>query len=264
MKKPLIGIGADVKEGDSAQARLRAFGYLSYVDAVHDAGAIPLIIPPQSEENLRRLVETLDGILLAGGADCDPAVYGEDAHPSVHPMDLRRQQNDLALARLARESGVPLLGVCLGLQVMTVAAGGKLIQDIRSEVETEIDHESHPDSRARHDVSIEPDTRLGAILGFLPVNVNSSHHQAVRTPGDGLRVNARASDGIIEGLEDPELPFYIGVQWHPEDMAGERSASALLGEFVKAAQAHAAVREAREGVTVPNSENRNSPIEGEV
>src|SRR4051795_9168632 len=148
MHKPLIGIGSDVlhKEGE----RDRAFVYTTYIESLKRAGAVAVLIPPQPE-NAADLAETLDGILLAGGDDCDPAEYGEEKHPSCEPMDPRRQKNDLGLARLARERGIPTLGICLGVQVMNVAAGGTLIQAMNST----IDPASEPSDRHRHDVHID-------------------------------------------------------------------------------------------------------------
>ncbi|MEO6259841.1 MAG: gamma-glutamyl-gamma-aminobutyrate hydrolase family protein [Thermoanaerobaculia bacterium] len=234
MSKPIIGIGSDVAVQPGQ--RDRAFVYTTYVEALKRAGAIPLLVPPQPE-NAADLLDGLDGLLLAGGDDCDPAAYGEERHPSVDPvMDPRRQNNDLALARMARDRGVPTLGICLGVQVMNVAAGGTLIQDIESTMQTDIDHASNPNDRHRHEVTIESNTHLSGILGATNFNVNSSHHQAIKGLGHGLRVTAKAPDGIIEGLEDPSLPFYLGVQWHPEDMAGETSASDLFGALVEAAR----------------------------
>jgi putative glutamine amidotransferase len=232
MHKPLIGIGSDVvqKQGE----RDRAFVYTTYIESLKRAGAVPVLIPPQPE-NAADLTETLDGILLAGGDDCDPAEYGEEKHPSCETMDPRRQKNDLGLARLARERGIPTLGICLGVQVMNVAAGGSLIQHITSD----IDHASEPSDRHRHDVHIDSSTKLGRILSDQELNVNSSHHQAIGRVAEGLRVTAKAPDGIVEGLEDPAHPFYVGVQWHPEDMPGESSASAIFGAFVEAARKYA-------------------------
>ena len=123
--------------------------------------------------------------------------------------------------------------------MMNVAAGGTLIQDIDSELRTDIEHASEPSDRHRHEVLVEDGTRLAQILGEQDLNVNSSHHQAIRHVGSGLRVTALAPDGIIEGLEDPAHPFYVGVQWHPEDMPGESSASSLFGAFVDAARRYA-------------------------
>jgi putative glutamine amidotransferase len=241
MSKPLIGIGSDVlvREGE----RDRAFAFMTYVEAVQRAGAVPVVIPPQAE-NAADVVENLDGLLLAGGEDCDPSEYGEERHPSCEPMDRRRQSNDVALARVARERGLPTLGICLGLQVMNVAAGGSLIQDIASAIETNIDHVSEPSDRHRHEVLIEDGTKLAKIVGEHELNVNSSHHQAIGRVADGLRITAHAPDGIVEGLEDPAHPFYVGVQWHPEDMNGEDSASTLFGAFIEAARKRADGRRA--------------------
>jgi putative glutamine amidotransferase len=239
MSKPIIGIGADVHV--TAGQRDRAFAYTSYVDALRRAGAVPVVIPPQPE-NAAAVLENLDGLVLAGGFDCDPALYGEERHPSVEPMDIRRQENELALARAARERGIPTLGICLGLQMMNVAAGGTLVQDIGSQMNTHIEHFSEPENRVRHAVAVRPGTRLAAILCESEMNVNSSHHQAIRNVGKGFRVTAEAPDGIVEALEDPHLPFYLGVQWHPEDMAGEHSAAKLFGAFVAAAREFADAR----------------------
>ena len=241
MNKPIIGIGADVQV--TPGERDRAFVYLTYAEAVRRAGAIPVLVPPQPE-NAAGLMATLDGFLLAGGDDCDPAAYGEERHPTVtDPMDARRQENDLALAEAARRHNVPTLGICLGLQVMNVAAGGTLIQDIDSQHDTEIEHASIPEDRARHDVIVEQGTQLASVLPAGEYNVNSSHHQAIRKVGEGLRVTAHAPDGIVEGLEDPRHPFYLGVQWHPEDMTGETSASELFAAFIEAARQHAQRRQ---------------------
>jgi putative glutamine amidotransferase len=237
--KPIIGIASDIFT--SPGERDRAFVYTTYVESLRRAGAIPVLIPPQPE-NAEEIVSGLDGLVLAGGEDCDPALYGEEKHPSVEPMDQRRQVNDVTLARVARSAGIPTLGICLGVQVMNVAAGGNLIQDINSAIETDIEHVSEPEDRARHQVRIESGTHLRSILGRDEIDVNSSHHQAIRRVGEGLRVTAHASDGVIEGVEDPKHPFYVGVQWHPEDMPGEESATALFGAFIDAARKYAEER----------------------
>ncbi len=237
MTKPIIGIGSDVQHVEGE--RDRAFAYTTYIDALRRSGAVPVLIPPQPE-NAAELVESLDGILLAGGEDCDPALYGQERHPQVVDlMDERRQSNDLALAKVARERGIPTLGICLGLQMMNVAAGGTLVQDIDSEVETEIQHASKPEDRARHDVMVKQGTKLASMVPAVELNVNSSHHQAIGEVADGLRVTAHAPDGVVEGLEDPRHPFYVGVQWHPEDMRGEGSAITLFDAFVRAAREYA-------------------------
>ncbi|MDQ3282752.1 MAG: gamma-glutamyl-gamma-aminobutyrate hydrolase family protein [Acidobacteriota bacterium] len=237
MSKPIIGIGGDVAH--AAGTRDRAFAYTNYTESIRRAGAIPVVIAPQPE-NVADLVEKLDGIVLAGGEDCDPALYHEERHPSVtRTMEPNRQLSDVALAKAARERGIPTLGICLGMQVMNVSAGGSLVQDIRSHIDTEIQHESKPENRARHDVIVDNGTRLASILPEVEFNVNSSHHQAIKDLADGLRITAHAPDGIVEGLEDPRHPFYVGVQWHPEDMKGEESAEALFRAFVEAAKKYA-------------------------
>ncbi len=241
MTKPLIGIGADIRDSGSG-GREQAYGFTTYVDAVIRAGAIPLLIPPQSE-NIVELLASLDGVLLSGGRDCDPAIYGEECHASIKPMDIRRQANDLELARHSREQGVPTLGVCLGVQIMAIAAGGSLIQDIGSEIDTKIRHESEPEGRRHHPVRIESGTILASILEESDLIVNSSHHQAVRTAGEGLRVTARAPDGIVEAIEDANHPFYVGLQWHPEDMSAEDSAARIFDAFIAAARRRALGRE---------------------
>jgi putative glutamine amidotransferase len=252
--KPIIGIGCDL--APHTDKRTRAFAYTTYTESLRRAGAVPVIIPPQPE-NAAEIIDGLDGILLAGGYDCDPAVYGEETHPSVEPMDPQRQENDLALARMARHRGIPTLGVCLGMQVMNVAAGGTLIQDIDSQVRTDIGHVSPPDARIRHDVTVEEGTRLAGIVREQELTVNSSHHQAVKDVGDGLRVAAVAPDGIVEGIEDPQHPFYLGVQWHPEDMNGEESAGAIFGAFIDAARKHATERTQPATEMSPAGSNRS-------
>src|SRR5215212_6291753 len=157
MSKPIIGIGSDVNV--TAGLRDRAFVYTTYVESLKRAGAVPVLIPPQPE-NVAEVIENLDGILLAGGDDCDPELYGEERHPTVDPMDPRRQHNDTTLAKLARNRGIPTLGICLGVQVMNVVAGGTLIQDLHAEAPSEIEHVSDPEDRARHAVKVERGTRL--------------------------------------------------------------------------------------------------------
>jgi putative glutamine amidotransferase len=236
LSRPIIGIPTDVASPPGK--REQAFTYLTYVEALKRAGAVPVLIPPQPE-NAETVVASLDGVLLAGGFDCDPALYNEECHPTVEPMDPRRQWNDLAIARAAHEAGIPTLGICLGMQMMNVAAGGSLVQDIDSSIETDIRHASIPEDRTRHEVLIDAGSRLATMVPELEFNVNSSHHQAVGRLGDGLRVTAHAPDKVIEAIEDPKHPFFVGVQWHPEDMPGETSAGTLFAAFVDAARKRA-------------------------
>lgn len=239
MTRPVIGIGSDVTRNQEKGER--AFAFTTYVEALRRAGAVALIVPPQPE-NAASILDVLDGLLLAGGADCDPAVYGEERHSSVEPMDERRQTNDLALAKIARQRGIPTLGVCLGAQVMNVAAGGALVQDIVSQVQSDIRHAGEDHERVRHGVVVSRGNRLSGILGEGELEVNSSHHQAVGRVAEGLSVIARAADGVVEALEDPRHPFYLGVQWHPEDMVGELPGDAVFAAFVEAARRRAELK----------------------
>jgi putative glutamine amidotransferase len=239
MQKPIIAIPSDILSLPGQ--RERAFAYLTYVEAVKRAGAVPVLIPPQPE-NAEVLLEAVDGVLLAGGFDCDPSLYGEERHETLEPMDPRRQANEFAIVRAAYARDIPTLGICLGMQMMNVAAGGSLVQDIDSAIETEIRHASKPENRGRHDVLIDASSRLATMVPALELNVNSSHHQAVGRVGEGLRVTAHAPDKVVEAIEDPRKPFFIGVQWHPEDMGGEGSAETLFGAFIEAARNHAAAK----------------------
>jgi len=230
--KPIIGIGSDIHS--PAGKRERAFTYLTYVEAVRRAGAIPVLIPPQPE-NAGQLMRELDGFLLAGGDDCDPAVYGEARHATVEPMDARRQANDLALAEAARKHGVPMLGICLGLQVMNVAAGGTLLQHL-PESHGHHEHRRTPGSfdGADHDVRLNDGSLAARAAGEVVHGTKSHHHQAVDRVAEGFEVTGWSSiDELPEAFEAPERRFALGVQWHPE--ADERSR--LIGALVAEAAA---------------------------
>lgn len=247
MNKPLIGIGCDVAPVSNEELRERIFIWATYLDAIVRAGGTPLLVPVHARE-LEGVVDALDGIILAGGDDIAPEVYGDEPRACGELLDPRRQRNELALARLARERDLPLLGICLGCQVVNVAAGGTLVQDIPSEVEGALEHRGGPGKRQRHVVAVRDGSRLASILGTRSVDVNSGHHQSILEEGEGLEVVARTPDGVIEAIEDPRHAFYVGVQWHPEEMIGEESARLLFAALVDAASRRAAARRA---VTAP-------------
>jgi len=236
MKNPLIGIGCDVAPFSKDQRRERVYVFGTYPDAIARAGGMPLLVPTYADD-LDSVIASVDAIVLAGGDDVSPDAYGEENVACGELLDPRRQQNELALARLARERGRPLLGICLGSQMMNVAAGGTLVQDVPSQVPGALEHRGGPGNRKRHLVDIAGGSKLAAILGGSPVDVNSGHHQAVRDAGRGLEIVARSHDGIVEAVEDPRHPFYVGVQWHPEEMLGEASADRLFAALVEAAVA---------------------------
>jgi len=209
-----------------------------YVESVRRAGGEPCVLQINADASLKEL----DGVLLTGGGDIAPAYYHAAPHPKTNPPDAARDAFELELARLALESDVPLFGVCRGLQVMNVAAGGTLIQDIPSEVNHPLGHQvDNPLYAIAHEVWVARDSTLGRAmqeeLGDGEVlQVNSRHHQAAGQMASSYRVTATAPDGVIEALERPESRFCIAVQWHPENFWRTGEFRALFEEFVTACE----------------------------
>ena len=227
MIKPIIGIGSDIDSPPGK--RERSFAYLTYCEAVRRAGAIPLLIPPQPE-NAEELLSRIDGLLLAGGFDCDPAAYGQEPHETLEPMDPRRQSNDLALAEAARKHGVPSLGICLGLQVMNVAAGGTLHQHL-PEVVGHNDHRHTPGQFTDHDVRLADGSLAARATGEHLHATKSHHHQGVDALGEGFVVTGwSALDDLPEAIERPGRRYALGVQWHPEADETSRLIASLVQE----------------------------------
>ena len=213
MTRPLIGI--TVADGDSrGKHALR----VDYVRSVEQAGGVPVVLAPLSDDAAPLLVDRLDGIVLSGGGDVDPGRYGMAPHPRLGTVSPRRDAFELALTREALRRDLPLLAICRGQQLLNVAQGGTLLQDIPSELKGASEHDGNgPRSRCSHEVQLLPQTRLRSILGRDTLAVNSFHHQAADRLGDGLEVAARCPvDGVVEGIEMPSRRFVIGVQWHPE------------------------------------------------
>ncbi len=242
MLYPLIGVPCHNDRsarwsGFVIQAQGRA-----YIEAIAAAGGIPLLIPLNlSGPALRALCDSLDGILLAGGEDVTPMMYGETPHEKLGEVDEERDRVELELARLALADGVPLLGVCRGIQMLNVAAGGTLYQDIAAQRPGALKHDYHtaeyPRDYLAHQVHVVPDSRLATALGVTVTTVNSRHHQAVKATAPGMVVVARSPDGIVEGIESPAHLFAVGVQWHPENLATDAEGRRGLFEaFVAAAR----------------------------
>ena len=192
-----------------------------------DAGAAPLLAPVTLDErSLRGLYELAGGVMLAGGADVDPALFGEAQHEKTAGIDPDRDRAECLLARWAVADDKPLFGICRGIQSLNVALGGSLIQDIPSQWPTPLQHNGHYDGSARdqvlHTVRVEPGSRVESMLAARDTGVNSFHHQAVRRIAEGFVVTSRAEDGIIESIEMPDRRFVVGVQWHPEEMSEGR------------------------------------------
>jgi putative glutamine amidotransferase len=219
MVRPLIGLTTTLRP-DTHATQLAGIRR-TYIQAVLDAGGAPVLIPPASVDVLRTIFARLDGLLLPGGVDVDSAEFGESPHPKVGTVEVERDKLELPLCRWALAEGKPVLGICRGIQVMNVAAGGTLYQDVPAQYTTTIAHATDtalPRGFLAHDVLLQADTRLAMLVGRDPLMVNSWHHQAIKAVGRGLVVSARARDGIIEAVEAPEHRFAVGVQFHPEDL----------------------------------------------
>jgi putative glutamine amidotransferase len=238
-RTPLIGISAYEMAVDFTHWRgIRSVLVpATYVYAVQRAGGRPLVLPPldpgDDAEAAGDLLDVLDGVILIGGPDIEPGIYGQAPHPVCKDFHPERDRAEAALLAAALERDVPVLGVCRGMQLMNVVRGGDLHQHI-PEV-TDAFHKSVGEF-ARHEVAIEPGTRLARIAGSGRVTIHSSHHQAPVRLGAGLVPAARADDGTVEALEDPTLRFAIGVLWHPEE--DEAGGDALFRELVGAARAY--------------------------
>jgi putative glutamine amidotransferase len=215
-----------------------------YYQAAAAAGGAPVMIPLFDDDpaTLRALYDRLDGILLAGGVDMDPCTFGDVPHPKLGRTDPARDAVEIALARWAVDDRKPILGLCRGLQVMNVALGGTLFQDIEAQVPGAIKHDYFPTAgferdHAAHQIAIADGSRLAAAFGVPDVTVNSMHHQAVREVAPALHVSARAPDGLIEAVESGTDHFLVGVQWHPEmfEQSDPRTRR-LFSDFIAAAQ----------------------------
>ncbi len=222
--KPLIGLTPsyyDHKEMD------RSILGKSYTDSIQKAGGLPVLIPPIIEQqDLAQIIQRLDGIVLTGGDDLHPRYYGEDPDPlTPKPFHLRRGEHDRLIFEYIWEHKVPTLAICLGMQEVNVFLGGSLYQDITAQVENPVTHKIGDWFEARHPISIEGNSILAYLTQTKELDVNSAHHQAIKTVSDQLRIAGQSGDGIVEALEplDPSIPL-LAVQWHPEseinDLAG--------------------------------------------
>lgn len=192
----------------------------AYVDAVRQAGLTPLVVPPMPADELPAIADAVAGIVLTGGEDVDPAHYGAKAAAQTTSVHARRDECELALAKIAHDRRLPTLAICRGIQLVNVAFGGTLVQDIPSERPSDIRHDLSDQRTERvHAVTVDLDSKLGRVIGAESIQVNSSHHQAIGKVADRLRVSARASDGIIEGAEWVADDWWmLAVQWHPEEL----------------------------------------------
>jgi putative glutamine amidotransferase len=234
MNKPIIGItGAYVNHNHYMEG---VYVHHDYHKSVAANGGIPIILPYINEEIALETLPLCDGIILSGGEDVDPQFYGEDPHPQLGPTIPERDIAEIVIAKYALENNIPLLAICRGIQILNVALGGTLIQDIPCQVNEPIQHSQIVNrSRDTHWVNIENDSKLFQLLGSERVRVNSLHHQSIGRIASELRVVARSSDGVVEAVEYVyPSTFTIGVQWHPESMASTNAQmNNLFAEFIK-------------------------------
>lgn len=211
-----------------------------YVTAITRNGGIPLLVPTGMDvDTIPDLLVRVDGVLLTGGSDLDPQLFGGGINHNVYGIDPARDAFEIAVVKHMVESGKPFLGICRGIQVMNVALGGTLYLDIADELPIALKHDyftpTYRPDKLSHPVSVEDGSLLAGLVGTVPFKVNSRHHQAIKILGHNLKVTAFAKDGIIEGVELPSHPFALGVQWHPESLQGDPRMCALFGGLVAAA-----------------------------
>jgi gamma-glutamyl-gamma-aminobutyrate hydrolase PuuD len=229
--RPLIGISANmVRAKWAVWDRLATLMAQTYVDLMAAAGCTPVLLPPQT--GIEQAVHRLDGLLLPGGGDLDPALYGAPQHPETGRLNPRRDAAELALAKAAVRTGLPVLGICRGLQVLNVALGGTLHQHL-PDITRDKGHEPEPGVFGRQKVRLEPGSRIAKIMGGDTATVPCHHHQAIDRVGAGLTVTARSEDDVIEAAEIADHPFAVAVQWHAEENGG--GADDLFGALVEAA-----------------------------
>jgi putative glutamine amidotransferase len=229
MSAPLIGITTSLTLGTTPE---RAYINVAYIRAVQAAGGIPILLAPHfTAETQHALWPRLDGLLLTGGGDVAPGRFGEPPHPAVDEVSPARDELETGLTRRALSDHVPLLAICRGIQVLNVALGGTLVQDLPSEWPGALAHsQKAPRHEPTHAVKVMGEgTRLGRVLGAPELEVNSQHHQAIKQVGEGLREVAWAPDGVVEGIElEDDHRFVLGVQWHPEELVDHDAAARNL------------------------------------
>lgn len=226
---PVIGITAFSRNETGSFC---LFG--TYVDAIRNAGGIPILLPP-GETDCDRILQLIDGVVLTGGGDIDPTVYGGSSHPTIYKINSERDTFELTLAQLVLKTNKPVLGICRGLQVLSVASGGRLIPHVPDQFGEAIAHRLDQFHSIEHKVQIVPQSRLAKILEATEVEIVSWHHQAVQSKPPGWQISAYAPDGLIEALEHETHPWAIALQWHPEMSLNDPAQQRIFAAFVAAA-----------------------------
>jgi putative glutamine amidotransferase len=234
---PLIGITCGTSALDTNAKNPQDRLNHAYCRAIGEAGGIPVILPNHgTPENLDEMLGRLDGLLLSGGYDVNPCLFREEMLNDTVEVDGQRDDSEVPLIHKAIESQIPMLAICRGIQILNVALGGTLMQDIPAQFDTTLQH-AQKEARGvlTHDIRINEGSRLEEIVGAPVMDVNSFHHQALKQIGEGLVVTAYAPDGIVEAIERPQSPFLVGVQFHPEEMIGSsEGARRLFAAFIQA------------------------------
>lgn len=243
--KPVIAIPAHkaYREGKPYSPYMFAIKH-TFIQAIERAGGVPLIVPMyENEEHAAQLMKMADGLLLADGNDISSHTYGEEPR-DIRDDDPRRDEFELSLLRQAEQLRMPVLGICRGMQLMNVARGGTLYQDLATEREGSDEHDGYlivkDTEHLAHDLRVEEGTQLAQIIGASTIKSNTHHHQAVKNVGKSLAISARATDGVVEGIEDAAMPYFVGVQPHPETLfqRAEPAWSKLFQSFVDASETY--------------------------
>ena len=259
MTAPRIGVTGVVQQWDGAE---RTGVNAAYVRALLAAGGVPVLLSPLvGAEYVAELVDGIDGLVFTGGEDIDPALYHEAPSPLLHAVSRARDSFELALLAAARERGIPILGICRGMQLITVGLGGTLYQDLTSERPSEIDHDAGKTrGEPVHDVRLDPGTRVAGAIGEHTFQVNSLHHQGVKDLPPVLRATAWAEDGLIEAVEtEPDAAWLLAEQWHPEEMHANPE-TPPGAEAPEAGLFRALVREAGRHLGSMNSQIAEQPV----
>lgn len=242
MNTPIIGITCFSLGGDCPRSAVNQ----SYIDAIVTAGGAPLCIPLGLDgQGIEQIYPLLDGLLLPGGVDVAPDEYGEERHSALGVVDEARDSLELTLTRHALRDDMPILGICRGIQLLAVAAGGTLYQDVPTQWGTHVRHEVREFGRdfLTHTIAIDSASHLGTALRCTSARVNSLHHQAVRDVPPGFVVTAQSEEGLIEAIEQPDHRFVVGIQCHPEEIWRTTAPefAALFSAFVQAVRDHMAM-----------------------
>lgn len=230
--KPLIGLNADYR---AAKKDAPAFTYVcaGYYDAVYQAGGLPIILPPTDDDaDLNRLLDMLDGVVLVGGADLDPRRDGYMLHPSVRPLDERREEFDRRLMRLIAKRRLPVFGIGVGMQLINISQGGTLLLHIPEDLPKALPHKDLIDPSHRHGLEVEPKSLMERVYGDGEIRVNSLHHMAVDDVAPGFRVTARCPDGVVEAIESTTDWLAFGTQFHPESDSASALDLRIFEEFI--------------------------------